>query len=338
MQREARVFNFTACCAVALALNSIALPAVAAVGRGASTNPAQAYPNRPIRMVVPNTAGSGLDAVSRLVGRKLTEAWGQQVVIDNRAGAGGNIGTEIVAKAAPDGYTLLMMTSLNPIQFAMYAKHNYDLIKDFSPISLIASAPFVLVVNPSVAATSIKELIALARAKPGYLNYGSPGSGSSSRLAAEVFKSMTGINLVHVPYKGTTPVVIDTMAGQLHLAVLVATAVLPSIRAGKLRALGVTSLKRTPLAPDLPAISESVPGYEWGGWYGLAAPAGTPGAIIVKLNVEQIKMLNTVEFREQLSSLGADPLGTTPEEYALHIRTQLEKMRRAIKMSGARPD
>jgi len=202
----------------------------------------------------------------------------------------------------------------------------------------LASTPLILVVNPAVAATSIKDFIAFAKSKPGQLNYGSPGSGTAGHLAAELFKSMTGTNLVHIPYKGTTPALTDTMAGQVQLTVLVATALLPAIKTGKVRALGVTSLKRSSLVPDLPTIAETVPGYEWSGWYGLAAPAGTPREIIAKLNAEQIRALKTAEFQERLSGLGADPLGTTPQEYASHIRTQVEKMRHAIKVSGARPD
>jgi len=329
MLRMAHLFVTTACCAVVMA---------GAAGQASAANPAEAYPSRPIRIVALNTPGSGADVVSRLIAKKFTEAWGQQVVVDNRVGASGNIGTEIVARAAPDGYTLLMITSGQPIVVAMFEKLNFDLVRDFSPISLIASTPLILVVNPAVAAASVKEFIALAKSKPGQLNYGSPGSGTSSHLATELFKSMAGVDIVHVPYKGTTPAVTDTMAGQLHAGVLVATAVLPAIRAGKVRALGVTTLKRTALAPDLPTIAESVPGYEWSGWYGLAAPAGTPGEIIAKLNAEQIKLLRTAEFQERLLGLGAEPLGTTPQEYALHLRTQVEKMRHAIKVSGAHPD
>ena len=231
-----------------------------------------------------------------------------------------------------------MITSQQPIVVAMFAKLNYDLVKDFSPISLLATAPYFIVVNPAVPATSVQALVALAKSKPGQLNYGSAGAGSSPHLATELFKSMTGIDLAHVPYKGTTPALTDTMAGQVQLTILVAPLVLPAIKAGKVRALGVTSLKRTALAPDLPTISESVPNYEWIGWYGLVAPAGTPGEIIAKLNAEQIKALKTAEFKERLAGLGAEPLGTTPQEYASHLRTQLEKMRVAIKLSGARPD
>ncbi len=333
MLRMAHLFYTTTSCAVVMMLISVSLPAA-----GAAANPAQAYPSKPIRIVVLNTPGSGADIVTRLVAKKFTDAWGQQVVVDNRAGASGNIGTEIVARAAPDGYTLLMITSGQPIVVAMFGKLNYDLIKDFAPISLLASTPLIMVVNPAVAATSVREFIALAKSKPGQLNYGSPGSGTSSHLATELFRSMAGVDIVHVPYKGTTPVVTDTMAGQVQVTVLVATAVLPAIRAGKVRALGVTTPKRTSLAPDLPTISESVPGYEWNGWYGLAAPAGTPGEIIAKLNAEQNRMLKTAEFQERLLVTGAEPLGTTPQEYASHIRVQLAKMRHAIKVSGARPD
>jgi len=338
MLRMDRLLVTAACCATALVLSSAALPAAGAVAPVASKEAGKAYPTRPIRIVAPNSPGSGADVVARLVAIKLTEAWGQQVVIDNRAGASGNIGSEIVARATPDGYTLLMITSQQAINAAMFEKLNYDLVRDFSPISLLASTPLILVVNPAVAATSIKDFIALAKSKPGQLNYGSPGSGTAGHLAAELFKSMTGTNLVHIPYKGTTPALTDTMAGQVQLTVLVATVLLPAIKTGKVRALGVTSLKRSSLAPDLPTIAETVPGYEWSGWYGLAAPAGTPREIIAKLNAEQIRALKTAEFQERLSGLGADPLGTTPQQYASHIRTQVEKMRLAIKVSGARPD
>ncbi len=210
--------------------------------------------------------GSGPDIVSRVIGSKLTEAWSQQVVVDNRAGANGIIGAEIGARAAPDGYTLLMVTSQAAIVAAMFEKLNYDLVRDFSPISLLASTPFAMVVHPSVPATSIKELVALAKAKPGELRYGSTGAGSPSHLATEIFKSMTGIDLFHVPYKTVSPALTETMAGQVQLTIQVVPSVLPMVKAGKLRALGVTSLKRTSLAPDLPTIAESVAGYQVMGW------------------------------------------------------------------------
>ena len=256
------------------------------------------YPLRPIRIVVTNTAGSGADVMTRIVADRLTQALGQQIVIDNRAGASGNIGAEIVAHAAPDGYTLLMITSQQ--------------------------------------ANAMRELIAYAKGKPGSINYGTPGTATASHLATELFRSMSGIEIVHVPYKGTPQALTDTMAGQLQLAVLVATAVIPSLKGGKIRALGVTSATRTQVAPDLPAIAETVPGYEWTGWYGLAAPAGTPRDIIARLNAEQRRLLKDTAFRERIGELGADPLGSTAVEYAEHIRRQIETMRRAVKVSGLR--
>jgi tripartite-type tricarboxylate transporter receptor subunit TctC len=325
MKRRA---SAAACAAAMTAASSIA----------AAAEPVQAYPKRPIRIVVPNSPGSGADIVTRLVGNMLTAAWGQHIVIDNRAGASGNIAAEIGARAAPDGYTLLMITSQQSIVAAMFDKLNYDLVKDYSPISLLASAPHILVVHPSVPASSVKELIALAKSKPGQLNYASSGAGTGVHLATEVFKNVTGTDMVHVPYKGTAPALTGTMSDQVQLTIMIATAVLPAIKSGKVRALGVTSLKRTPLAPDVPTISEFVPGYEWTGWYGLAAPRGTPREIITKLYNGQLNALKTAEFQERLTSLGADPIGTTPEEYAAHIRRQVEKMRVAIKVSGAKPD
>jgi len=319
--------------------------ALAMLGLGAAAAPAaelaagqmHGYPNRPIRIIVLNSAGSGSDTLSRTVGAKLTEALGQPVVIDNRPGAGGNIGLEIGARAAPDGYTLIMITSQQPIVVAMYEKLNYDLIRDFAPISLIGSTPLVLAAHPSVAAGSVKELIALARAKPGQLNYGSPGSGSSGHLAAEVFKSLAGINMTHVPYKGAGPALTDTMSGQVQLSMLVAPIALPVIKSGKLRGLGTTARQRSPLAPDMPTVAETLPGYEWSGWYGLVAPAGTPRELIALLNRVQVNAIRG-DFQKRLLELGVVPVGSTPQEYAGFMRAEVDKMRFAIKMSGARPD
>ncbi len=299
---------------------------------------AQAYPARPIRIIALSSPASGPDIVGRLIGNKLTEAWGQQVIVDTRPAATGIIGAEIASKAAPDGHTLLIVTAQAVIVSVMYEKLPYDLLKDFAPISLMASTPFLLVVHPSVAAASIRELIALAKSKPGQLLYGSGGSGSPPHLSAEIFKSMTGIDLVHVPYKGITPALMDTVGGQVQMVISVIPAVLPTVRAGRVRALGVTSAKRTPLVPDLPTIAETVPGYEFIGWYSLVAPAKTPPAILSKLNAEVVKALKTSELRERLSNLGADPIGSTQVELAAYLPEQLEKMRKAVKDSGARPD
>jgi len=303
------------------------VPAAAAV--------APAYPTKPIRVIVTSTPGSGPDIMARLIGHKLTEAWGQQIVVDNRAGASGTIGADIAARSTPDGYTLMIMTAQHAIVASMFEKLNYDLVKSFSPISLVASTPFILVVNPSVRATSVKELVALAKSKPGSLHFGSGGSGSPPHLSAEIFKSMTGIDLVHVPYKGVTPALTDTVSGQVQMTFAVIPACLPLIKTGKVRALGVTSAKRTPLVPDLPTISESVPGYEFIGWYGLVAAGKPPPEIISKLNVEVVRAVKTSELQERISSLGAEPIGSAPPELASHIRAQMHKMQLAVKASGA---
>jgi len=304
----------------------------------AATAAEQAYPTRPIRIIALSSPGSGPDIVGRLIGSKLTEAWGQQVIVDTRPAATGIVGTEIASRAAPDGHTLLIVTSQAIIVSVMYDKLNYDLLKDFAPISLVASTPFILAVNPSVQATSVKELIALAKSKPGQLRYGSGGSGSPPHLSAEIFRSMTGISVLHVPYKGVTPAMIDTVAGQVQFLISVIPAVLPTIRSGKLRPLGVTSAKRTNLVPEVPTIAETVPGYEFIGWYSLVAPAKTPPAILAKLNGELVKVLKTPEFQERFSGLGAEPLGSTQKELAAYLPIQMEKMRKAVRESGARPD
>jgi tripartite-type tricarboxylate transporter receptor subunit TctC len=299
---------------------------------------AQNYPARPIRIIALSSPGSGPDIVGRLIGQKLTEAWGQQVIVDTRPGASGIIGAEIASKAAPDGHTLVILTSQAVIVSVMYDKLPYNLTRDFAAISLMASTPFILAVHPSVPATSIRELVAYAKSRPGELRYGSGGSGSPPHLSAEMFKSMTGINVLHVPYKGITPALTDTIANQVQMIISVIPAILPTVKAGRVRALGVTSAKRTALVPDLPTIAESVPGYEFIGWYGLAAPAKTPGAVLDKINGELVKALKAPEFRERFSGLGAEPLGSTREELAAYMKVQSAKMAAAVKASGARPE
>jgi len=299
---------------------------------------AQAYPSRPIRIIALSSPGSGPDIVGRLIGSKLTEAWGQQVIVDPRAAATGIVGTEIASKAAPDGHTLVIVTSQAVIVSVMYEKLPFNLIRDFAPITLVASTPFILAVHPAVPATSVKELVALAKSKPGALRYGSGGSGSPPHLSAEIFKSMTGTDMLHVPYKGITPAMIDTVAGQVQMLISVIPAVLPTIKSGRLRALGVTSAKRTALVPDMPTIAETVPGYEFIGWYSLFAPAKTSPGVINKLNAEIVRSLNTPEFRERFTALGAEPATSTPQVLAAYLREQTEKMRKAVKDSGARPD
>ena len=305
------------------------------VGQGAM---AQNYPGRPIRVIALSSPGSGPDIIGRLIGSKLTEAWGQQVIVDPRPAATGIVGTEIASKAAPDGHTLVIVTSQAVIVSVMYEKLPFNLIRDFTPITLVATTPFILAVHPAVSATSIKELVALAKSKPGALRYGSGGSGSPPHLSAEIFKSMTGTDMLHVPYKGITPAMVDAVAGQVQMLISVIPAVLPTIKSGRLRALGVTSAKRTALVPDVPAIAETVPGYEFIGWYSLFAPAKTPTAIVDKLNGEIAKALKTPEFRERFTALGAEPSTSTPQELGDYLRVQTEKMRKAVQNSGARPD
>lgn len=296
------------------------------------------YPVRPIRIIALSSPGSGPDIVGRLIGGKLTEAWGQQVIVDPRPAATGIVGSEIAAKAAPDGHTLVIITSQAVIVSVMYEKLSYNLIRDFTPITLVASTPFILAVHPSVPAKSVKELVTLAKSKPGALRYGSGGSGSPPHLSTEIFKSMTGTDMLHVPYKGITPAMVDTVAGQVQLLISVIPAVLPTIKSGRLRALGVTSAKRTALVPDVPAIAETVPGYEFIGWYSLFAPAKTPAGIVNQLNAEIGKALQTPEFRERFTALGAEPRTSTPQELADYLRAQQAKMRKAVQDSGARPD
>ncbi len=311
-----------------LALMFAAGPAVAA----------EQYPARPIRVIVMSGPGSGPDILSRLIGARLTETWGQQVVIDNRAGANGIIGAEIGARAAADGYTLLMVTSQAAIVSAITEKLPYDLLKDFAPIGLLGTTTFAMVVHPSVAANSVKELIALAKSKPGEIKYGSTGTGSPSHLATEILKTMAGIDLFHVPYKTVAPALTDTMAGQVHLTMQVVPSVLPFSKSGRLRVLGVTSANRSSLVPDWPAIAETVPGYEFMGWYGLVAPAKTPAAIVARLNAELMIALKLPEFRERLAGVGAEPAASTPEAFASHMQSEIAKLRKAASAAGIRAE
>jgi len=298
---------------------------------------AQSYPSRPIRIIALSSPGSGPDIVGRLIGQKFTEAWGQQAIVDPRPSATGIVGSEIAARATPDGYTVVIITSQAAIVSVMYDKLNYDLEKDFAPISLIATTPFILAVNPSVPANSVKELIALAKSKPG-MRYGSGGSGSPPHLSAEIFRSMTGIDILHIPYKGITPAMIDTVSGQVQFLFSVIPAILPTIKSGKLRPLGISSTKRSPLVPEIPTIAETVAGYEFLGWYSLFAPAKTPQAVLGKINGELVKMLATPEFKERFSALGAEPRSSTQQELGKYLREQRQKMRKAVKESGTRPD
>jgi len=301
---------------------------------------APAYPTKPIRIVVPFPPGGATDILARDVAQKLSEAWGQQVIVDNRPGAGGNIGSELVAKAAPDGYTLEMGTvGTHAINASLYAKMPYDHIRDFVPVILVAGVPNVLVVNPSVPVNSVQELIAYAKANPGKLNFASSGSGTSIHLSGELFKVMAGVQMTHVPYKGSAPAVQDLIGGQVQLMFDNLPPSLPQIKAGKLRALAVTSATRAPALPDTPTIAEAgLPGFEASSWFGLLAPAGTPPAIVAKLNAEVAKWLATPEAREKLARQGANAAGGTPEDFAKHIAAETAKWAKVVKDSGAKVD
>lgn len=299
---------------------------------------AQSYPNKPIRLVVPFIAGGAADLLAREVGQKLAESWGQPVVIENKPGAGGVIGAEIVAKAAPDGYTLVLGTVVtHAIDVSMVSKLPYDPIKDFSPITLVGSIANVLVVNPSVPANSVKELIALAKSKPGQLNFASSGSGLSQHLAGELFKTMAGVDIVHIPYKGSIPAITAVVNGESSLILNVLPTTIPQIKAGKVRPLAVTSAKRSAILPDLPTVSEAgLPGFDVVSWFGILAPAGTPKEIVAKLNKEIVKILQMPDVRDRLFKQGAEPLSCTPEQFDAHIKQEIVKWGEVVKKSGAK--
>jgi tripartite-type tricarboxylate transporter receptor subunit TctC len=297
------------------------------------------YPDKPLRFVVPFAPGGGADLLARLVGAKAAETLGQQVVIDNRTGAGGNIAAEVVARSAPDGHTLLQTNVAHAISTSLYRKLNYDLAQDFIPVSQLAWTPFVLAVHPGLPAGSVKELIALARSQPGQLNYGSSGNGGPSHLGTELFKTMAGIDLRHVPYKGGAPAAIDLIAGQIQVMFNTPPVVLPHARSGRMKALAVTSSRRIPAAPELPTVAEAaLPGFEITTWYGLMVPAGTPGAIVSRLHAVFAAALNAPEVRGRLLAENLDPVGSTPAEFAAYVRAEIPKWAKVVKQSGARVD
>ncbi|MBK6803801.1 MAG: tripartite tricarboxylate transporter substrate binding protein [Betaproteobacteria bacterium] len=299
-----------------------------------------AFPTRPIRIVVPFPPGGTTDILARAAAQKMAEAWKEQAVVDNRPGAGGNIGAELVAKAPPDGYTMLMGTvGTHSINASLYAKMPYDHVRDFAPVILVAAVPNVLVVHPSVPVNSVAELIAYAKANPGRLNFASSGSGTSIHLAGELFKVMAGVTMTHVPYKGSAPAIADLVGGQVQLMFDNLPSALPQIKAGRLRALGVTSAQRAPALPDVPTIAESgLPGYEASSWFGLLAPAGTPKDVVAKVNGEVARWLASPEAKEKLLSQGANAAGGTPEAFARHIAAETAKWQQVVKASGAKVD
>lgn len=300
---------------------------------------ADAYPDRPIRFIVPFAPGGGNDMIARAVGQKLTEAWGHQVVVDNRPGAGGNIAGGIAARAVPDGYTLFLLNSANLIAPSLYRRIAYNPIRDFAPITLMVSSPFVIVVHPDTPIRSVGDLIALAKSRPGTLTYASGGNGSSSHLAAEQLALFAGIKLVHVPYKGAAPAFIDLLAGQVTMYFSGLLPAMPHLKAGRIRALAATGLRRSKVLPDLPTVVEAgVPNYEAAVTYGVVTTAKTPPQIVDKLHAEIVRILNQPEIRERLESQGTDVVVSTPAEYAREIETEIAKWARVVKASGASVD
>ena len=310
--------------------------AAALIALCSSVAAAQSYPNRPIRWIVTYPPGGPTDAVARTVGAELTKAWGQQIVIDNRAGAGGVIGTDLAAKAAPDGYTLLFGTSagltINP---ALSSKLPYNALKDFAPVSLLVLNPQILVLNNGVPAASVKELVAYAKANPGKLNYASVGQGSPNHLGMELLKALAGIDMVHVPYKGTGPAITDLLAGQVQLMFNSMPSVLPLVRSGKLKGIAVGSAQRSPAAPDIPTVAEAgVPGFENVTWYGMFAPAKTPHDIVVKLNRQVVAILADPQMAQRLAAQGAEPRSSSPEELVKFMQVESARWKKVIKTSG----
>ena len=321
------------------AIRTILLCGALVVSTGAAAQGAQGYPNRPIKMVVASAAGGILDTVGRLVATGIGASTGQNVVVENRAGAGGILGTEVVAKAPPDGYTIGKVATSHAINPSLYPKMPYDTLKDFVPVSHTVNLTNVLVVHPSVPASTVQELIALAKAKPRSLTFGSAGNGQSNHLSGEIFKMMAGIDMLHVPYKGSAPALVDVVAGSTSMMFVDILSAMPHVKTGRLKALGVTGFKRSPAAPDLPTISEQgLPQFNGSTWLGLVAPAGTPADVVAKLSAETSKALNAPEVRDRLLAQGVEPVGSTPAQFTAHIETEMQRYAAAIKASGAKVD
>jgi tripartite-type tricarboxylate transporter receptor subunit TctC len=306
---------------------------------GIAAAQAQGYPAKPVRVIVPSSAGGGTDIVARIIMPELAKRLGQQVVIDNRPGAGTMIGMEVAAKSPADGYTLLMGLSTLAINSALHKKVPYDPVRDFAPITVAVTSASILVVHPSLPVKTLKELIAFARARPGQLNYASAGSGTYPHMTYELFLSMARLKMVHIPYKGTAPGMIDLLAG--HVATMAATVLtgLPHIRTGRLRPLGITSAKRSEIVPDIPTVAEGgLPGYESLQWYAVLAPAKTPGAIIGRLHADLAQVLHSPEIKKRFAADAAETVGNTPEEFARHIRSELDKWAKVARDAGLKPE
>ncbi len=319
------------------ALAPAALTAFALVQ--AQSAAAQAYPSRSVRVVVPQSAGGSTDLVARVVSQRLSDALGEPVVVDNRPGAGSLQGTDLVAKAAPDGYTLLVVAASFTINPSIRKKLPFDPLRDFEPVTRLVTLPHILVVHPSLPVKSVKELIALAKARPGQLNYGSSGVATSTHMAAELFRFLTGTDMVNVPYKGGAPGMTALLSGEVQLYFATISTALPHIRTGRLRALGVTSAKRSVAAPEFPTLAEAgVPGYEHSSWVGMLAPAKTPQAVVTRLNGEAVKIVGSQEVKTLLLRDGLEPVGDTPKEFAAVIRSEIAKWIKVVKAAGIKAE
>ncbi len=317
-------------------IRAAALAVLMCAGAGAVAQP---YPAKSIRVIAGFPPGSGADITARVIGARLNDALGQQVVVDNRPGAGSNIAAELAAKSPPDGYTLFIGTVANTINATLYPKLPFDFARDFAPVALTTAAPNVLVVHPSVPVKSVRDLVALAKSRPGQLNFASAGTGTAPHLSGELFKAMAGVNLVHIPYKGSPPAVTDLMAGEVALMFSPSSSVLPHIASGRLRALAVTTASRLPSLPELPTIAESgLKGYETLTWFGFVAPAKTPPAVVTRLNTEMVKVLALPDVRNQFQIQGVEILGGTPEQFATYIRDEITKWAKVIRLSGAKAE
>lgn len=315
----------------------IAVAACAAVA-GAPGIHAQEYPVKPIRIILPFLPGGGTDLLARLLSQRFHAAWGQTVPVDNRPGASGNIGADLVAKSPPDGYTLLMTSASVTVNVTLFPKMPFDLRRDLAPISIVASAPIVVAVHPSVPAKNLREFVALAKARKDPLNFGSNGTGTTSHLGAELLQQMAGMKLTHIPYKGASGAVLAMISGEVDVSFPATTSARPHIATGKMRGLAVTTKKRSSVLPDLPTVDSMFPGFDIDNWFALWAPVGTPPAIINKLHAEVVKSLTHADFKAFMQREGAEPVGNTPAEFAAHINREIEKYARIIKTSGARPD
>jgi tripartite-type tricarboxylate transporter receptor subunit TctC len=316
----------------------LAVLAACALGTAAPAS-AQGYPSKPVRFILGQAVGGGQDIISRALAQKLTETMGQSVIVDNRAGAGGTVAAAIAARAAPDGYTVLIVSSTFSINPALYRNLPYDPQKDLRPVTLFAKTPFVLLLHPSVPVKTVKELIAYAKERPGQLNYASGGIGNSGHLAAELFSSLAGVRMTHIPYKGTGLAMPDLLGGRVQILFNSLIQALPYVKRKQLTVLAVTTTARSPLLPELPTIAESgLPGYEFSSWYGLTVPAGTPRTIIDRLNAEVVRALKDPEFRQQLSRDGSEPLGTTPEEFGAFLAAEMKRWAAVVKSSGMKAE